>query len=226
MGGGSLAEKLKQMNIPRPFSGEWCAERVIDIIKNEKYTGNALLQKKYVVDHLSKKLVHNNGQLPKYYAECTHPVIIDQGTFDMAQAVLNSHRVKNKTKSNTCSRYPFSSLLECGLCGKKYKRKDRKGKVAWYCSTFLQKGKAACPSKQVPESVLYSLGTKVLGLEEFSADVLRKEIAEILVPEPGKLIFGFRDGHTVEKLWQHKSRSESWTEEMRDTARILVKRRH
>jgi len=226
MGGGKLAKKLKQMNIPRPFNGEWCAERVIEIIKNEKYTGNALLQKKYVADHLSKKLVHNNGQLPKYYAECTHPVIIEQETFDTAHAILNSRRIKSETKNSTCNRYPFSSLLQCGLCGKKYKRKDRKGKVAWYCSTFLRKGKTVCPSKQVPESVLYSLGTEALGLEEFSADAFRKEISEILVPEPGKLIFVFHNGHTVEKLWQHKSRSESWTEEMRDTTRSLTKRRH
>ncbi|MBN2455169.1 MAG: recombinase family protein [Sedimentisphaerales bacterium] len=226
LGGGKLAAKLKSMNVPRPFGGEWTAERVMGIIKNEKYTGNALLQKKYVVDHLSKKLVHNNGQLPQYYAECTHPAIIDQETFDKAQAILNSRRLKSKTKSSTCSRYPFSSLLQCEICGKKYKRKDRKGKVAWYCSTFLQKGKTACPSKQVPESVLYSLSTEVLGLEEFSAEVFRKEISEIFVPEPGKLIFVFHNGRTVEKLWQHKSRSESWTEEMRETARNYAKRRH
>lgn len=226
MGGGKVAEKLKRMNVPRPFNGEWCSERVIEIIKNEKYTGNALLQKKFVMDHLSKKLVHNIGQLPRYYAECTHPVIIDQETFDMAQAILNSRRMKGKTKSSTCSRYPFSSLLQCVLCGKKYKRKDRKGKVAWYCSTFLEKGKMSCPSRQVPEPVLYSLGTEVLGLEEFSAEVFRKEIAEILVPEPGKLIFVFHDGHTVEKLWQHKSRRQSWTEEMRETARNYAKRRN
>ena len=226
MGGGKLAEKLKGMNVSRPFNGEWCSERVIEIIQNEKYTGNALLQKKYVVDHLSKKLVHNNGQLPKFYAECTHPAIIDQETFDKAQAILNSRRIKCKTKSSICSRYHFSSLLQCGLCGKKYKRKDRKGKVAWYCSTFLEKGKTACPSKQVPETVLYSLSTEVLGLEGFSSDVFRKEIAEILVPEPGKLIFVFYDGHTVEKIWRHKSRSESWTEEMRETARNHAKRRY
>ena len=225
MGGGKLAEKLKRLNIPRAFSGEWRSERVIEIIKNEKYTGNALLQKKYVVDHLSKKLVHNKGHLPKYYAEGTHPAIIDQETFDKAQVILNSRRLKSKTKSSTCSRYPFSSLLQCELCGKKYKRKDRKGKVAWYCSTYLQEGKAVCPSKQVPESVLYSLSTEVLGVEELSADSLRKEIAEILVPEPGKLIFVFHDGHLVEKLWQHKSRSESWTNEMREAARTHAKRR-
>ena len=185
-----------------------------------------LHQKKYVADYLSKKLVHNNGQLPKYYAECTHPAIIDQETFDKAQAILNSRRLRSKTKNSTCSRYPFSSLLQCGLCGKKYKRKDRKGRVAWYCSTFLQKGKVACPSKQVPESVLYSLSTEVLGLETFNAVFFEKEIAEIFVPEPSKLIFVFRDGHTVEKLWQHKSRRESWTEEMREAARNHARRRY
>lgn len=225
MGGGKLAEKLKGMNIPRAFSGEWRSERVIEIIKNEKYTGNALLQKKYVEDHLSKKLVWNKGHLPMYYAEGTHPAIIDQATFDKAQAILNSRRLTSKTKSSTCSRYPFSSILRCELCGKKYKRKDRKGKVAWYCSTYLQEGKAACPSKQVPESVLYSLSTEVLGLEAFNADAFRKEIAEILVREPGELIFVFHDGHSVEKLWQHKSRSESWTNEMREAARHHAKRR-
>jgi len=225
MGGGKLAEKLRKMEIPRVFGGEWRSDRVLEIIKNEKYTGNALLQKKFVTDHLSKKLVWNNGQLPKYYAEDTHPSIIDQETFDKAQEVLQKRRGRCKTKRNTLSRYPFSSIISCEVCGKKYKRKDRKGKVAWYCSTYLQEGKAACPSKQVPESVLYSLSMEVLGLEKFNADSFEKEIAEILVPEPGKLIFVFRDGHTIEKLWQHKSRSESWTDEMREAARHHAKRR-
>lgn len=221
----SLQKKLRKMEIPRVFGGEWRSDRVLEIIKNEKYTGNALLQKKFVTDHLSKKLVWNNGQLPKYYAEDTHPSIIDQETFDKAQEVLQKRRGRCKTKRNTLSRYPFSSIISCEVCGKKYKRKDRKGKVAWYCSTYLQEGKAACPSKQVPESVLYSLSMEVLGLEKFNADSFEKEIAEILVPEPGKLIFVFRDGHTIEKLWQHKSRSESWTDEMREAARHHAKRR-
>lgn len=52
MGGGQIAKKLKEMNVAKVFSGKWRGERVIEILKNEKYTGNALLQKKYVVDHL------------------------------------------------------------------------------------------------------------------------------------------------------------------------------
>ena len=225
MGGGQIAKKLKEMNVAKVFNGKWRGERVIEILKNEKYTGHALLQKKYVVDHLSKKLVWNKGNLPKYFADDTHPAIIDQETFDKAQEILEKRRILCSTKSGSRNRYPFSSIIQCQVCGKKYKRKDRKGKVSWYCTTFLEDGKVACPSKQIPEPVLYSLSTEVLGLAEFDTDNFKNEIAEILVPEPSKLIFVFRDGHSVEKSWQHKSRRESWTDEMREAARNHAKRR-
>lgn len=225
MGGGQIAKKLKEMNVSKMYGGKWRGERVIEILKNEKYAGNALLQKKYVLDYLSKKLVVNKGNLPKYYAEDTHPAIIDQATFDKAQIILHKRSLKCKSKSGSRNRYPFSSLIQCEICGKKYKRKDRKGKVAWYCSTFLQEGKSACPSKQIPETVLYSLSNEVLGLDEFNADLFERDISEISVPEPGKLIFVFRDGHTAEKVWQHTSRRESWTDEMREAARERARRR-
>lgn len=223
MSGGKIAEKLKRLNVNTVKGGVWTGKRVISLIKNEKYTGNALLQKKFVVDHLSKKLVCNKGHLPKYYAEDTHPAIIEQETFDKAQAILQKRSMGCKTKTDTNNLYPFSSVIKCEICGKKYKRKDRKGKVAWYCSTFLNEGKSACPSNQIPEQTLYSLSNQVLGLNEFDAEVFGKEIAKILVPEPKRLIFVFRDGQQVEKDWQHISRRESWTEEMRQAARAHMK---
>lgn len=70
-----IAKKLREMGDQRLRGGVWNSERVADIIKKEKYTGNALLQKKYVKDHLTKTLVWNRGILPKYYAENTHPPI-------------------------------------------------------------------------------------------------------------------------------------------------------
>jgi site-specific DNA recombinase len=225
MGGRKIAEKLKRMNVNTVKGGVWTGKRVISLIKNEKYTGNALLQKKFVVDHLSKKLVCNKGHLPQYYAEDTHPAIIDQEIFDKAQAILQKRSMGCKTKTGTNNLYPFSSVIKCEICGKKYKRKDRKGKVAWYCSTFLNEGKSACPSKQIPEQTLYSLSNQVLGVDEFNSEAFGEEIMEILVPSTNRLIFVFRDGHQVEKEWQYISRRESWTEEMREAARAYVKRR-
>lgn len=225
MGGSSIARKLKEMNIPKLRNGEWRSERVIDILKNEKYAGNALLQKKYVVDHLTKKLVWNKGTLPMYFAEDTHAAIIDTETFEKAQAVMEQRSKLYGAKSNTRNRYPFSGIIECGYCGKRYKRKVRDGKAAWQCSTFLQEGKAACHTKQIPEYVLYTTSAEVLGMEEFDAESFEKEIAEIQVPEFNKLIFVFRDGHTAEKVWQYRPRSEIWTDEMRQIAREKTKER-
>ncbi len=223
LGGDKIAQKLKAMNIEKPFGGEWRNTRVIEIIKNEKYTGNALLQKKHVVDHLSKKLIWNKGHLPKFYAEDTHPAIIDQNTFEMAQAILMKRRLECRTNNSTENRYPFSSLIRCEICGKKYKRKVRKEKAAWYCTTFLQDGKATCPSKQIPEPVLYSLSAEVLGLEELDIGCFKKTVVEILVPEHKTVIFVLEGGQRVEKNWQYISRQESWTGEMRQTARLRAK---
>lgn len=223
LSGDKIAQKLKVMNVEKPYGGEWRNSRVIDIIKNEKYTGNALLQKKYVADHLSKKLIWNKGCLPQYYAEDTHPAIIDLETFDKAQAILNERRMKYKTVNNTRMRYPFSGLIRCGICGKNYKRKDRKGKVAWCCSSLLQEGKAVCPSKQIPEQVLYSLSTEILGLEEFDEECFEKTVTEILVPEHKTVVFVLESGKRIEKEWQYISRRESWTEEMREAARVRAR---
>ncbi|GAB6174521.1 recombinase family protein [Paradesulfitobacterium aromaticivorans] len=225
MGGGKIAEKLKEMNIATVRSGDWNSERVIAILKNEKYAGNALLQKKYVADHLTKKLVRNKGILPMYFAEGTHPAIIDMETFEKAQAVMKERRRLFGAKSNTRNRYPFSGIIECGSCGKMYKRKVRDGKPAWQCSTFLKWGKAACQTKQIPEQVLYTTSAEVLGQEEFNAGLFAKEIVEIRVPEFNKLVFVFRDGHIAEKVWQYRSHREIWTDEMRQAAREKAKGR-
>lgn len=67
MGGSAIAKKLRNMNVTKVRRGNWKSERVIEILRNEKYTGRALLQKKYVADHLTKRLVWNKGNLPMYH---------------------------------------------------------------------------------------------------------------------------------------------------------------
>lgn len=219
IGATSIAKKLKSMKIDRPRGGNWNSERVIEILKNEKYAGNALLQKKFVVDHISKKLIRNHGHIPKYYAEGTHTAIIDQKTFDLAQAVLDGKRTLGISEKTLQTKYPFSSKIKCENCGKNYRRKIEKGKVVWYCSTYLKEGKKACSSRKIPEPVLVALSADALGLNEFDALLFEEQISEILVPESNKIIFIFRDGQLIQKEWEHKSRRESWTDEMRETAR-------
>ncbi|KAF0194453.1 MAG: Resolvase domain [Bacillota bacterium] len=225
MGGSRIAKKLKEMNVATVRSGDGNGERVIAILKNEKYAGNALLQKKYVADHLTKKLVRNIGTLPMYFAEGTHPAIIDAAIFEKAQAVMEQRRRRYSTKDTSGNRYPFSGIIQCGNCGKKYKRRVNKGNPVWQCSTFLLMGKDACHTKQIPEPILHATAAEVLGLGRFGADIFRESIAEIRVPEFNKLVFVFRDGRTSEKVWQGRSRRESWTIEMRREAGARAKGR-
>ncbi len=98
---GKIANKLNQMGVRTVRNNIWNDKRVADIVKNEKYTGNALLQRKYVTDHLSKKLVINKGRLPKYYAEGTHEPIIDLETFEKAQEVMSVRRERNNIKQGS-----------------------------------------------------------------------------------------------------------------------------
>lgn len=225
MGGSLIAKKLRELEIPTILGGTWSADSVTQIINNEKYTGNALLQKRYVKDHMSKLLVLNRGNLPKYYAEDTHPAIIDNETFDKAQAIMKERRKHFNTKDNSKSRYPFSGIIKCGNCGKNYKRRIARGKAFWQCSTYLKFGKADCHAKQIPESTLYSVAAEVLELDEFDTLVFTDKIFELQVPEPNILVFIFRDGHSANRVWKDRSRRESWTEEMREVAREREKRR-
>ncbi len=225
MGGSAIARKLRTMNVPKVRSGKWKSQRVMEILRNEKYTGSALLQKKYVADHLTKKLVWNKGALPMYQADDTHPAIIDSETFEAAQVVREQRRRVSGANDSTGKSYPFSSIILCGNCGKKYKRRVNKGNPVWQCSTFLLMGKAACHTKQIPEAVLQTAAAEAMGLESFDKVAFSADIAEILVPEFNKLVFVFRDGRISEKVWQDRSRRESWTNEMRHEARARAKGR-
>jgi DNA invertase Pin-like site-specific DNA recombinase len=218
MGCTLIAKKLRDMGVKTMRGGTWNADRVADIIKNEKYAGHALLQKKYVQDHLTKALVANKGELPKYYAENTHPPIIDEATFKKAQEIMTLNRELNEGKKEA-GHYPFTSKIVCGRCGKNFKRKTTRGKVYWNCSNYLKFGKEVCHAKQIPDDILLSLVAEVLELPEFDKTIFELKIKEIQVPESNVLVFVFQDGHTVEKVWQNKSRSESWDSEKRDNAR-------
>lgn len=110
-------------------------------------------------------------------------------------------------------------MIHCQHCGKHYKRKTTHGKVSWNCATFLKEGKAVCHTKQIPEETLYSITTEVLGLSEFDETMFKNVIGEIIVPEFNTLVFVFMDGKQIKRIWQNRSRSARWSEELRQKAR-------
>ncbi len=232
-GAGStrIARMLAYEEIPTRCGGMWTGNYVVEILANEKYTGDCLLQKTFVEDHLTKKRCFNRGQLNQYYAENTHPAIIDHETFERAQAILAEHRAQNNVRKPTYVRYPFSGKIVCGNCGAHFNRRTRSTgrnsmpRYTWQCVTYTSKGKRFCPASQIPEEILEELTSEVLGVKEITDDAMDK-LAEIRVIASDRLQFVFKDGRTEERQWAWESRSSSWTPEMKQKAREQMKAEH
>lgn len=192
---------------------------VSKILSNYTYTGNLLLQKTFRENHITKKTVINHGELPKYYAEETHEAIIDMETFQAVQAEKERRAKRFNKKPTPRTTYPFSGLLVCDNCGKNYRRKTTKTGIVWVCGTFNTLGKAACASKQIPETTLQQVTADVLDVKAFTREQLHSRIQSIRVCNGNLLLFQFHDGSEVTRTWKDRSRAESWTDEMREAAR-------
>lgn len=171
LAGDSLATIAGDLNsdmIPTPSgNGEWRRGRIASILTNEKYKGDAIINKTYIVDCLSKKVKPNNGERPKYYVENNHPAIIDAATFGRVQEEMARRNGKRKVKQvgtkteqgKYSSKYALTELLICGECGTPYRRctwtaKGQK-KIVWRCISRLDYGKKYCRnSPSIEESVL------------------------------------------------------------------------
>ena len=224
MGKGRITEALREQGVPCRLGGEWQTETVGGILKNEKYTGDALLQKTYIENHLTKRKCFNRGELPQYYAESTHPAIIDHEMYEKVQVLIAERREKTNVQKDVTARYPFSGLIVCGCCGAHYHRRTNPTRITWQCVTYLRRGKKHCAAKQIPEETLRSLTREALGVPEITEENIRA-LAEIQIPCPNHILFVFKDGHETERVWQDRSRAESWTDEMKEKARAQMKRR-
>ena len=130
---------------------------------NEKYKGDALLQKVYTVDFLSKKKKVNEGEVPQYYVEGNHPAIIEPYVFDSVQALMKARRPgKNR---NSCVGV-FSGKIKCGDCGSWYGSKvwhstDKYRKVVWQCNHKFDGGEK-CTTPHLDEEAIKTLFIRAL----------------------------------------------------------------
>ena len=215
-GAESIAAGLNRDGLQTMHEKRWSRIGVLRILRNVSYTGNLLLQKTCREDCLTKRKSINLSRLPQYYAEGSHEAIVSTEDFAAVQREIELRSGKYVPNAENCAaRYPFSGKIVCGCCGKHYRRKTTKTGPVWICSTFNSLGKAACLSKQIPESALISKAEEVLG----SLDAPDARIAEI-VAEPGNCLrFRFHEGTEQTVFWKDRSRAESWTEEKRAAAR-------
>lgn len=203
----SIAKKLNNDGVPSRFGGKWNQSVISAMLSNYTYTGNLILQKTFRENHLTKVTCVNEGQLPKYQVEDSHEAIVSAEIFKAVQeekVQRQSHYLKKKT---TRKSYPFSRILVCNNCGKNYRRKTTKTGIVWICSTYNTMGKSACSSKQIPEATLDEIA---LNIGDFT---------QIKVCDNNTLIFQLSDGSEKEIHWADRSRSQSWTDEMKQAAR-------
>ena len=144
-----LSDLAVEEGIPTPGGKQnWMQGTVRSILQNEKYAGNALLQKKYTVDFLTKKQKVNEGEIPQYFVENSHPAIVSPEVFDMVQQEMK-RRLSNPNRHSGVGF--FASKIVCGDCTGYYGSKvwhstDKYKRTIWQCnSKFKSKHKCATP---------------------------------------------------------------------------------
>lgn len=149
-----IAAELDADGVKSPRGGtHWSINTVRSILSNEKYVGDALLQKTITVDYLSKQRKKNEGELAQYYVTNSHPAIIDKDIFAFTQYELKR---RGKIMNRIYSRSALSTRLICGRCGGFYghlkKIKNERSIDKWAClNRRLRKGSCDAPGLQQGE---------------------------------------------------------------------------
>lgn len=158
---------------------KWRPETIKKMLQNEKYIGDALLQKTYTVDFLSKKRVVNNGIVTQYYIENNHEPIIPRDLYMQVQEEMlrrtNIRSGKGGKKRVYSSKYALSSIVYCGECSDIYRRVHWNNRgcksIVWRCVSRLEEKDSDCNSPTIKEEVLQQAVVDAINQILFSKDV-------------------------------------------------------
>lgn len=204
----------------------WNMSVIRMILRNYNYTGDLILQKTYRENYLTKKKKRNQGELSQYLVEDDHEPIISKEMFYEVQKIASERAEHYNATKETNRVYPFTGLIQCGICKKNYRRKKGSARWYWSCITFDRSGKEHCNSKSIPEETLITLTKRVLKISEVTIEVVKKKIKFIEAFNDNKLVYHLNNGKVVEMVWQDLSRRNSWTPEMREKARQATLKRN
>jgi hypothetical protein len=150
-----IAKELKRLEIKTPSgkNNNWTTNNIISILTNEKYKGDALLQKTFTENYLDQTIIKNTGQIPQYYVENSHPAIIDKDMWELVQ-------IEIKRRDNLGAKYSssdiFASKLICSDCGgfygkKKWHSNTKYERFVYQCNRKFHKGKDKCMTPNLME---------------------------------------------------------------------------
>ena len=177
----AIAKRLTSDKIATPGGNRvWNQSTVRNILTNEKYKGDALLQKTYTVDFLTKKKKRNSGEVPQYYIENSHEPIIDPKTFELAQAERLRRAVRTAKGGRYSGKSVFCGKIKCGDCGNFFTSR------VWHSNTKYRK-------------IIYQCSGKYKPLNSCFTGHLYEEDIEGLFVRAMKIIFEQR-GRIIERL--------------------------
>lgn len=160
-----IASKLTAEGIPSPGKKpKWNAGTVKRMLANEKYKGDALLQKSFTIDFLTKKKKLNEGEIPQYYVTGNHEAIIEPEVFDMVQRELVR---RGKGRNRHSGVHAFSGKIKCGTCGswfgsKVWHSNDKYRRIIWQCNYKFDGEK--CPTPHVGDKTIESAFIKAINI--------------------------------------------------------------
>lgn len=199
--------QLEEMGVKSYRGKHFSKDAIRKILKQEKYTGNAMLQKYYIESHITHRKRKNRGELPQYFVENSHEPIISEEVFERVQQEIKRRRELGIFASGAVQTSCFTSKIRCGFCGKNYRRHKRTKKngaeiVRWRCSLKKTCGCGACEGEDIPEDELKYACALAMGREEFDEAEFRERVSGISVTRGSVLEFTLADSRRLIINWR------------------------
>lgn len=166
-------ELNKSSEMPR-YKGYWTYANVRQILTNERYTGNAVLQKYYTVDSLKHIKRENKGACTKYYVKDSHQAIISQADFDQVQLLISARNL-NRTRST----HLFTHKIICPDCHHYFRHESCSGKSYWECPHRAKKLAECRPFRITEKDIVYSAINLMVKLFIHHESILSPTIAHL-----------------------------------------------
>ena len=176
-----IARYLTERSIPTPRNKKvWAVSTVESILKNEKYRGDAILQKTFTSDFLTKTSVPNKGQLPQYHVKGSHPAIIEPAVHEMVQQEI----ARRESAPANHSLGIFSRRIVCGACAgyfgaKVWHSNDKYRRVVYQCNNKYGSGKH-CATPHVTETIIKKVFIKAMNLLIADREAVLEDVRLIL----------------------------------------------
>lgn len=235
---GSSVRDIKRMleaeGIPASCGKrEWSISVLQYLLRNEKYCGDALLQKTFVENCITKKIRKNNGELPKYLIKNHHEAIIDRELFERVQTEIARRAGKRRVAgdggglepSRYCGRYALTELLVCGNCGSPYKRvtwsRNGQKKIVWRCTSRLTYGTKYCKeSPTIPEEAIHAAVLAALNSTMKNRDEMLSILDDSLTA-----VLSEKSGNTLSPIVL-RNRIQEQQKSLEDLLAIILKTDH